>query len=37
MKDYVFYPVSLSGWMGKFGKFAKKKLEKIMEEHYQSV
>ncbi len=23
MKDYVFYPVSLSGWMGKFGKWAK--------------
>lgn len=28
MKDYVFYPVSLSGWMGKFGKFAKKKFGK---------
>ncbi|MBS6196422.1 MAG: MBOAT family protein [Clostridiales bacterium] len=25
MKDYVFYPVSLSGWMNRFGKFAKKK------------
>ena len=24
MKDYVFYPISLSGWMGKFGKWAKK-------------
>ena len=24
MKDYVFYPVSLSGWMGKFGKWGKK-------------
>lgn len=24
MKDYVFYPVSLSGWMGRFGKFTKK-------------
>lgn len=24
MKDYVFYPVSLSGWMGRFGKRAKK-------------
>ncbi len=24
MKDYVFYPVSLSGWMKSFSKFAKK-------------
>lgn len=24
MKDYVFYPVSLSGWMGRFGKWTKK-------------
>ncbi len=24
MKDYVFYPVSLSGWMRHFSKFAKK-------------
>lgn len=24
MKDYVFYPISLSKWMGKFGKWAKK-------------
>ena len=24
MKDYVFYPVSLSRWMGKFGKFSRK-------------
>lgn len=24
MKDYIFYPVSLSGWMGRFGKFSKK-------------
>lgn len=24
MKDYVFYPVSLSRWMSRFGKFAKK-------------
>lgn len=24
MKDYIFYPVSLSGWMGRFGKMAKK-------------
>lgn len=24
MKDYVFYPVSLSKWMGKFGKWSKK-------------
>lgn len=23
MKDYVFYPVSLSRWMGRFGKWAK--------------
>lgn len=23
MKDYVFYPVTLSRWMGKFGKWAK--------------
>ena len=23
MKDYVFYPLSLSRWMGKFGKWAK--------------
>lgn len=26
MKDYVFYPVTLSGWMGKVGKYSKKKL-----------
>lgn len=25
MKDYVFYPISLSRWMNKFGKMAKKK------------
>ncbi len=25
MMDYVFYPVSLSGWMSKFSKWAKKK------------
>lgn len=24
MKDYVFYPVSLSRWMGRLGKFARK-------------
>lgn len=24
MKDYVFYPLSLSGWMGKFGKWCRK-------------
>ena len=24
MKDYVFYPVTLSRWMGKFGKWGKK-------------
>lgn len=24
MKDYVFYPVSLSGWMSRFGKWTKK-------------
>ena len=24
MKDYIFYPVSLSKWMGKFGKWSKK-------------
>ena len=24
MKDYIFYPVSLSKWMGKFGKWFKK-------------
>lgn len=24
MKDYVFYPVSLSRWMSRFGRFAKK-------------
>ena len=24
MKDYVFYPVTLSGWMKKFGRWAKK-------------
>lgn len=28
MKDYVFYPVTLSKWMGKFSKFAKKKFGK---------
>ena len=25
MKDYVFYPISLSGWMGKFKKVCKKR------------
>lgn len=30
MKDYVFYPISLSGWMGRFGKFARKKLGKTV-------
>ena len=24
MKDYIFYPISLSKWMGKFGKWTKK-------------
>ena len=24
MKDYVFYPISLSKWMGRFGKWSKK-------------
>lgn len=24
MKDYIFYPISLSKWMGRFGKWAKK-------------
>ena len=24
MKDYIFYPVSMSKWMGKFGKWSKK-------------
>lgn len=24
MKDYIFYPISLSKWMSKFGKFSKK-------------
>ncbi len=28
MKDYVFYPVSLSGWMKSFSKFAKKSFGK---------
>lgn len=28
MKDYVFYPVSLSGWMNRFGRFAKKRFGK---------
>lgn len=28
MKDYVFYPLTLSKWMGKFRKAAKKKLGK---------
>ncbi len=30
MKDYVFYPVSLSGFMGKFGKSARKKFGKTL-------
>ncbi len=30
MKDYVFYPVSLSGWMNRFSKLAKKVLGKQM-------
>lgn len=28
MRDYVFYPVSLSGWMSKFAKFCRKKMGK---------
>ncbi len=28
MKDYVFYPISLSGWMGRFKKFCRKKFGK---------
>lgn len=28
MKDYVFYPISLSGWMGNFGKWCRKHLGK---------
>ncbi|HUM84597.1 MAG TPA: MBOAT family O-acyltransferase [Lachnospiraceae bacterium] len=28
MKDYVFYPISLSGWMGRFGKFCRRKMNK---------
>lgn len=28
MKDYVFYPLTLSKWMGKFRKAAKKKMGK---------
>ena len=28
MKDYVFYPISLSGWMGKFRKWCRKHLPK---------
>ena len=28
MKDYLFYPVSLSRWMGKFGKWARTKFGK---------
>ena len=30
MKDYVFYPVSLSKWMGRFGKMAKKRFGKTI-------
>lgn len=30
MKDYVFYPISLSGWMGRFGKFARKRMGKTI-------
>lgn len=30
MKDYVFYPVSLSKWMGWFGKMAKKRFGKTI-------
>lgn len=28
MKDYVFYPISLSGWMSRFGKFCRRKMNK---------
>ena len=28
MKDYVFYPISLSGWMGSFKKWCRKKFGK---------
>lgn len=37
MKDYVFYPVTLSKWMGKFGKWGKKVFGKRPDVHYQSV
>ncbi|HUM82491.1 MAG TPA: MBOAT family O-acyltransferase [Lachnospiraceae bacterium] len=30
MKDYLFYPISLSGWMGKFGKFCRSKMGKTI-------
>ena len=29
MKDYVFYPISLSRWMGRFGKWCKKKMGRV--------
>lgn len=37
MKDYVFYPVTLSGWMKKFGRWAKKSLERKQVVLYRSV
>lgn len=30
MKDYLFYPLSLSGWMNRFGRWGKKHLGKKM-------
>ena len=29
MKDYVFYPISLSRWMGRFGKWCRKKMGRV--------
>lgn len=29
MKDYVFYPLTFSGWMSKLGKFCKKRVGKV--------
>ena len=37
MKDYVFYPVTLSRWMSKFGKWGKKVFGKKRDVPFQSV
>ena len=37
MKDYVFYPVTLSRWMGRFSKWAKKSSAERQDVPFQSA